>query len=133
MDNLSPALLWDVLKHIRSWLANLSRAGTARKEESKKALRGVVKAARETAAYMRRMQDTGSRDHGTEGRLAVLWTELGFALQDLGIAKLAKRCQISGKQWSEPGFYDEAFVEKADISLERMEAVAMEILNQIED
>jgi hypothetical protein len=132
MPGVSSALLWDVFKHVRAWLANLNRAGQARKQQSVKALREVVTAARETAVYMRQMQDTGARDHGTERRLAVLWTELGFALRDLGIEKLAKRCQITGKDWSRPGHYDREFLDKADVSLERMEQLALEILQGIE-
>lgn len=132
MAALSPALLWEFFKHVRAWLANLSRAGVARKQESVKALRGVVTAARETAVYMRQMQDTGSRDHASERRLSVLWTELGFALRDLGIDRLAKRCQITGKDWSKPGHYDPDFLDKADISLDRMEQMALEILHQIQ-
>ena len=65
--------------------------------------------------------------------LTVLWTELGFALQDLGIEKLAKRCQIKGKEWSNPEDYNPGFFAKADMSLERMERMAKEILRQIGD
>ncbi len=132
MAGVSPTLLWDIFKHVRAWLANLNRAGEARKQQSVKALREVVTASRETAVYMRQMQDTGTRDHATERRLSVLWTELGFALRDLGIDKLAKRCQITGKDWARPGHYDKEFLSKADISLERMEHLALEILHQIE-
>ena len=132
MAGVSSAVLWDVFKHVRAWLANLNRAGQARKRQSVKALREVVTAARETAVYMRQMQDLGARDHATERRLAVLWTELGFALRDLGIEKLAKRCQITGKDWARPGHYDTDFLEKADVSLDRMEHLALEILHGIE-
>ena len=130
--DLSAGLLWDIFKHTASWLTNLDRAGEERKRQSVKALRDVIVAARETAVYIRQMRDTGGRDHGIETRLSVLWTELGFALQDLGIDKLAKRCQIKGKQWSNPEQYDLDFFQKADTSLERMERLAREILRQID-
>lgn len=132
MTGISPNLLWDIFRHVRAWLANLNRAGQARKIESVKALREVVTASRETAVYIRQMHDTGKRDHGTERHLTVSWTRLGFALRDLGIEKLAKRCQIAGKDWSMPGHYDKDFLDKADISLDRMEQLAREILHQIE-
>lgn len=132
MPGISPTLLWDIFKHVRAWLTNLDRAGEARKLQSVRALREVVTASRETAVYMRQMQDTGTRDHATERRLSVLWTELGFALRDLGINKLAKRCQITGKDWARPGHYDEDFLKKADVSLDRMEHLALAILHQIE-
>jgi len=131
MAGIGPALLWDIFKHVRSWLTNLSRAGEARKTESVKALREVITAARETAVYVRQMQDSGKRDHDAERHLAVLWTRLGFALRDLGIEKLAKRCQITGKDWAKPGHYAPDFLDKADISLERMETLATQILHQI--
>jgi hypothetical protein len=53
---------------------------------------------------------------------------LGYALQDIGIEKLAKRCQITGKHWANPSHYDDEFLKKADVSLERMEKLANEIL-----
>lgn len=128
---MNPNLIWDLLKHASAWLANLGRASQARKQQSIKALRGVITAARETAVYLRQMQDTGSHCHQTEARLAVLWTELGFALQDIGIDKLAKRCQITGAVWADPQRYDAAFLQKADVSLEKMEKLASQILAQI--
>lgn len=131
MDPITPNLLWEILKHARSWLANLDRAGKERKEQSIRAVRDVITASRETAVYIRQMKDTGTRNHETEARLSVLWTELGFALQDIGIHKLAKRCQINGKHWAEPEHYDQDFLQKADVSLDRMEKLAHEILVQI--
>lgn len=128
---MNPNLIWDLLKHASAWLANLGRASQARKQQSIKALRGVITAARETAVYLRQLQETGSHHHQTEARLAVLWTELGFALQDIGIDKLAKRCQITGAVWADPQRYDAAFLQKADVSLEKMEKLASQILAQI--
>lgn len=131
MEILTSGLIWDLLKNIRSWLTNLNRASNERKQQSIKALRDVIAASRETAVYMRQLNDTGKRDHETEARLAVLWTELGFALEDIGISKLAKRCQIKGKIWADPNHYDKDFIQKADVSLDRMEKLANEILVQI--
>lgn len=128
MDILGSVSIWEILKHVRSWLANLDRASQERKQQSIHALREVVKAARETAVYMRQVHDTGGKNHDTEARLSVLWTDLGYALQDIGIEKLAKRCQITGKHWANPSHYDDEFLKKADVSLERMEKLANEIL-----
>jgi len=129
MDGVTTGLLWDIFKHIRSWLANLDRAGESRKLQSIQALRDVITAARETAVYLRQVKDSGRPNHKTETHLSVLWTKLGFALEDLGISKLAKRCQIKGKQWSDPEHYDADFINRADISLERMEQLARQILH----
>mgnify|MGYP000043008109 FL=1 len=131
MAEISAGLLWDLFKHARSWLVNLNRAGERRKRESKEALRGIILASRQTAVYLRQLEDSGRRDHEAERRLSTRWTELGFELEDLGIGKLAKRCQIAGKHWSDPDHYDRDFLEKADISLDRMERLATEILHQI--
>ena len=132
MTEISATTLWDILKHAGRWLANLKRAGTGRKAESVKALRKMISAARETAVYVRKLNDTGKSNYRTEQKLSSLWTDLGFELKDLGLTALAKRCDISGKHWSDPGHYDADFLEKADISLERMERLAREILHEIE-
>jgi hypothetical protein len=129
---ISAGLLWELIKHARSWLANLSRAGERRKRQSMAALRGIIIASRQTAVYLRQLEESGRRDHEAERRLSTRWTELGFELEDLGITKLAKRCQIAGKHWSDPNHYDRDFLERADISLDRMERLATEILHQID-
>jgi len=131
MDIVTSKILWDILKHAKSWLTNLDRASDERKEQSVRAVRNVITASRETGVYIRSMKDTGNRNHDTEANLSVLWTELSFSLQDLGINKLAKRCQIKGMHWANPNHYDQDFLQKADISLESMEKLANEILVQI--
>jgi len=132
MANISTALLWEIFKHAGSWLSNLNRASDKRKQQSINALRNIILASRETAVYIRQMNDTSSRDHTTEKHLSALWTDLGFALEDLGISKLAKRCNIKGKQWATPDHYDADFIKKADVSLDRMERLAQEILLKIQ-
>jgi CxxC motif-containing protein (DUF1111 family) len=131
MDAITSGQLWEILKHAGSWLANLGRASRERKEQSVRAVRNVITASRETAVYVRQLKETGKRDHATEAHLSVLWTELSFSLEDIGISKLAKRCHINGKHWADPGHYDQEFLQKADVSLERMEALANQILAQI--
>jgi hypothetical protein len=131
MDILTSKILWEILKHAKSWLVNLNGASDERKEQSVRAVRNVIIASRETAVYMRSMKDTEHRNHDTEAYLSILWTELSFALQDIGIAKLAKRCQIKGMHWANPDHYDQDFLQKADVGLERMEKLANEILAQI--
>ncbi|MGB4812755.1 MAG: hypothetical protein WBP13_09810 [Methylophilaceae bacterium] len=131
MDIITSKTLWEILKHAKSWLTNLDRASDVRKKQSVRAVRDVITATRKTAVYMRSMKETNQRNHETEAQLAVLWTELSFSLQDIGISKLAKRCQINGKHWADPKHYDQDFLDKADISLETMEKLANEILAQI--
>ncbi len=131
IEILTGISLWELVKHAGNWLANLKRARGARKKESIDALRKVVIAARKTSVYMRHMNATGSQSAGTEAELAVLWTELSFALQDLGVDKLAKRCHIQGRQWADPGHMDKAYMEKADIGLARMEQLANQLLAEI--
>ena len=132
MVDASGISLWELLKHARSWLSNLRRAGQTRKVASVTAVREIVSIARQTAVYLRQINETGKRDHATERQLTRAWTNLGFQLKDLGLTKLAKRCQITGKHWSNPDHYDDEFLRKADVSVERMEKLALGLLNQID-
>jgi len=129
---ISDISLWALFRHLGSWLGNLSRARQQRKRESIEALRAVVIAARHTQAYLRELEDTGQHDHATEANLAGLWTELGFRLSDLGLTKLAKRCDIRGRYWADPNILDADFLQRADIGLERMEQLARQLLAEIE-
>lgn len=131
MEALTTKILGDLFTHGYKWLSNLRRANKERKQESILALRQVITASRETAVYIRQLNDSGSRNHDTERHLSLLWTELGFTLEDLGIPKLAKRCQIKGKHWSDPEHYDKSFLDKADVSLDKMETIAREVLLEI--
>jgi|AZIC01.1.fsa_nt_gi hypothetical protein len=131
MESVSSKVLAELFNHGSRWLSNLSRAKSARKQQSVQALRKVITASRQTAVYIRQLNDTAQVDHKTERELAVLWTDLGFALEDLELNKLAKRCQITGKHWSDPKHYDEDFLYKADISLDKMEKMAKLVLLDI--
>jgi len=124
--------LWALIKHLKSWLTNLRRAGDERKRQSIKALRAVIIAARNTRAYLRKMNDTGKQDHAEEAKLAQKWTELGFVMKDLGLGTLAKRCDITGRYWADPQQFEREFLDKADIGLERMEQLARQLVAEIE-
>jgi hypothetical protein len=132
MSVISDISLWTLFRHLGSWLGNLSRARQQRKRESIEALRAVVVAARHTQAYLRQLDDTSQQNHAIEANLAGLWTELGFRLNDLGLTKLAKRCDIRGRYWADPNILDADFLQRADIGLERMEQLARQLLAEIE-
>ena len=132
MPPLADNLLWELFKHLRQWLVNLDRAGEQRKRESIAALRAVTVAARATRVYLRRVADTACSDHAEEARLSEMWTGLGFKLRDLGLGALAKRCDISGRYWSDPDQFEREFLDKADIGLERMEQLARQMVAEIE-
>lgn len=132
IEVLSPAALWDLIKNASRWLVNLRRANQARQQASVSALRKVVIAARKTAVYMRQLDDTKQRHYETEVELATLWTELSFALDDLKVPKLAKRCLINGKQWADPKSMDKDFLAKADVGLERIEQLANQLLANLQ-
>ena len=132
MAVVSEVSLWQLFKHLSQWIGNLSRAKQQRQRESIEALRAVVVAARHTQAYLRQLDDTGQQNHATEAQLAALWTELGFRLSDLGLSKLAKRCDIRGRYWANPDTLDKDFLKRADIGLERMEQMARQLLAKIE-
>lgn len=124
--------LWELIKHLKQWLTNLKRASNARQRQSIEALRAVVIAARHTQAYLRLLNDTLNQDHAQEAKLSEIWTELGFRLTDLGLSKLAKRCDIKGRYWADPDQFDSEFLQKADVGLERMEQLARQMLAVIE-
>ncbi len=132
MAIVSDISLWELFKHLRRWLANLNRAGRERKRASIDALRAVIVAARHTRAYVRRLDDGGAADHDSEARLAGMWTELGFRLRDLGLGRLAKRCDISGRYWADPGQFEPGFLHRADVGLERVEQLARQMAAEIE-
>ena len=132
MAVISDISLWQLFRHLSQWLGNLSRAKQQRQHESIEALRAVVVAARHTQVYLRQLDDTGKQDHASEAQLATLWTELGFRLGDLGLSKLAKRCDIRGRYWTNPDMLDKDFLKRADIGLERMEQMALQLLAEIE-
>ncbi len=129
---ISDISLWELFKHLRHWLGNLSRAGNERKRQSIEALRAVVVAARHTQPYIRQLEDGTGQDHAVEAQLAEIWTELGFRLSDLGLQKLAKRCDIKGRYWADPERYNSEFLQKADVGLERLEQLARQMLAEIE-
>jgi len=129
---LAGNLLWELFKHLRQWLVNLDRASEQRQRESIAALRSVTVAARGTRVYLRRIADTGSADHAEEARLSQMWTELGFKLKDLGLGALAKRCDVTGRYWSDPAQFERRFLDKADVGLERMEQLARQMVARIE-
>ena len=124
--------LWALLRHLRQWLTNLRRAGIDRRRESRSALQAVVVAARGTRVYLRGLDAGNGRDHGRETELAETWTRLGFVLRDLGLGKLAKRCDLSGAYWTDPAQFDDDFLERADIGLERMERPARQMIADID-
>ena len=131
MASLTEAGLWALLRHAGRWLANLRRAGQRRRQESREALRAVIKAARRTRTYVRHLKRHRRADAKIEADLAELWTTLGFRLQDLGLGSLAKRCDIKGRFWADPAQFDPQFLARADVSLERIERLARELLAEI--
>ncbi len=125
--------LWALIRHLKQWLTNLRRAGNARKSQSIQALRAVVIAARATRVYLRELNDTAKRDHAREAKLSKMWTKLGFVLVDLGLGQLAKRCDVTGRYWADPGEFDREFLDRADVGLTRMEQLARQMVAEVED
>lgn len=132
MAVITEVSLWELIKHLKSWLTNLQRASKERKNESIQALRAVIVAARQTSVYVRQLNDTGIQSHDTEAQLSEKWTNLGFKLSDLGLEKLSKRCEIKGRYWANPDQFEESFLEKADVGLARMEQLAKQMVAEIE-
>ena len=120
-----------LLTHVKRWVSNLLRARKGRKAESKKALRSVIRAVRETEIYIRQLKEGGKKSIKTEKELSLLWTDLSFMLKDLKLEKLAKRCQIKGKYWADPSRYDSDFLNRAGTKLPEVERVALLALKEI--
>jgi hypothetical protein len=80
---------------------------------------------------MRQIKETKQRSHEIETDLAVVWTELSFSMHDLGLVKLAKRCAIKGRQWADPSQFDQDFLDKADVGLDKIEQLANQLLAEI--
>ena len=117
--------------HLKKWATNLRRAKLARKAESTEALQDVNRAVRKTAVYLRQINRRGQRAEEKEEELSLLWTNLGFKLEELKLSSLARKCQISGKHWSDPEHYSPEFLQKADVSLESIEKLALVLLQEI--
>jgi len=132
MAILTDISLWELFRHLGQWLTNLKRAGSERQLQSIASLRAVVIAARHTQTYIRELRDTARQDHREEAKLSAMWTELSFRLRDLKLAKLAKRCDIKGRYWADPAQFDENFLDRADVGLERMEQLARQLISEIE-
>jgi len=132
MELITDISLWELTKHLSKWLVNLRRAGDKRKLQSIDALRKVIIAARKTRAYLRQLDETGKQSHSKEANLSATWTSLSFKLEDLGLKKLAKRCDVKGRYWADPNQFEESYLEKADIALDRMEQLARQMVAEIE-
>lgn len=121
-----------LLSHVKKWLSNLSRASDARKRESKAALREIIKAVRQTTVYVRGLKEGEKKSIKREGELSLLWTELSFRLEDLGLHKLAKRCHIKGMYWADPAAMDKTFFQQADVRLSDIERLALQSLQDLQ-
>lgn len=120
-----------LLANLGRYLANLARAGLQRKEESRKALQGVIRATRQTQVYLRALQVKGKRNFSKEERISDTWTKLSFELRKLGVKALAKRCDIAGGYWSDPDRFSDEFLKKAKARLQDLEMEARTLLAKL--
>ena len=67
----------------------------------------------------------GQKSIERERELSLLWTELSFKIEDLGLKKLADRCRLKGRYWADPAAFDKAFLNRVDIRLSEIEKLAM--------
>lgn len=122
---ISTTTLMSLATALGKWLQSLTRARHETRNAAREALRDVIIATRETAVYCRFLkEDHHRRDPDTEAHLAMLWSTLGFRLEDIGQRGLAKRCQIKGRYWADQGQFGEEFLQAADISLATVERMA---------
>ena len=123
--------LLSIFTHLKQWVSNLHRAKQQRKQESKQALRAVILVVRETTVYLRSLKEGQQKSIAKEERLSLSWTQLAFALEDLGLDKLASRCRIKGRYWASPADYDQHFLERAGMRLADIERMAQRSLKEL--
>ena len=133
---LTPSDWLALIKHVKQWIGNLGRAGTERKQQSKKALRAVILAVRQTEAYVTDLNEGRARSRSREIKISSLWTSLSFELEDINLNKLAKACRINGKYWATrkkdgSSAYSDDFLNKAGTRLSDVEKAANMALRQM--
>jgi hypothetical protein len=133
---LTPSDWLALIRHIKQWVGNLGRAGKERKKQSKKALRAVLLAVRETEAYVTDLNEGHPQSRGREREISSLWSSLAFELEDLDLNKLAKVCRIKGKYWATrrqdgTSAFTEDFLKKAGTRLSDIESAANLALKQV--
>jgi hypothetical protein len=131
LPELGASEILSIITHLKKWVINLLRAKAKRKQQSKKALRAVIKAVRETTIYLRIIRDTGKKSIKKERELSLLWTDLSFKLEDIKLKKLAENCMKLSRYWAEPSDFDESFLEKAGNRLSDIEQLAQASLDLI--
>jgi len=120
-----------IITHVKKWVTNLLRAKSERKKQSKEALRAVIRAVRETTIYLRDLREGGQKSIDKEKELSLLWTELSFKIEDLGLKKLANRCSVKGRYWADPAAFNKTFLNQADIRLSEIEKLAYTSLKEL--
>ena len=128
---VTESVLRSLLANLGRYLANLARAGPKRREESRAALQGVIRATRQTRVYVRELAARGLRNFEKEERLSDSWTTLSFELRKLGVPALAKRCDIAGSYWADPGRFTDDFLKQARARLEDLELEAKALLKKL--
>ncbi len=73
----------------------------------------MISVVRETTVYLCGLDEGHQKSIEKEERLSLSWTQLAFALEDLGLNKLANRCSIKGRYWANPAGYDQDFLQRA--------------------
>ena len=128
---VTESVLNTLLGNLARYLANLARAGSKRKAESRKALQGVILATRRTQVYLRALDAKGKRNFEKEEGLTATWTKLSFELRKLGVKALAKSCDVAGGYWSDPDKFSGGFLKKAGARLQDIELEARTLLAKL--
>jgi len=131
LENIGANEILNIITHIKKWVTNLLRAKAQRKQQSKEALRAVIKAVRETTIYLRIIRETGKKSIKKERELSLLWTDLSFKLEDIRLKKLAGSCMKLSRYWADPADFDESFLKKAGNRLSDIEQLAQAGLDTI--
>lgn len=121
----------ELAAHVVRWLSNLGRARASRQRESLRAVNRVTALMRKSTAY-HRGRAAGRQNFDMEAVLAEQWSLLAHELQELGLAALAKRCDVMGRYWADPATLSPEFLDQADISFQSVERLAADLAARIQ-
>ena len=133
-----------ILEGIGLFVDSLGRIGSAMKyrrarREKEQALREVavyslMRAVNLTKAYLAdRRAVSGHRDRREEAELVTAWELAGRDMHKVGgrARNVAARCFRKGRFWADPDSWSLQDIEKADISLDRLESQLNATLEQM--
>lgn len=108
-------------------LGLISERKIKRDEKIDASLNALYVALSETKTYIVSLKDGATQSRGKEHNITRLWHEASIPLRNID-PELARKCFLKGSYWLEPEAWDEARVEKNQITLDRIFEQTRELL-----